>query len=55
MWKFMTALTGIKVNYKKELELAFGEYVEVYDGTDNTSRARSVPCIGLFPCANSTG
>jgi hypothetical protein len=47
--------TGIKVNYKKELELAFGDYVEVYDGTDNTSKARSVPCIALFPCANSTG
>jgi len=27
--------TGIKVNFKKELELAFGDYCEVYDCTDN--------------------
>jgi hypothetical protein len=47
--------TGIKINYGKELALAFGDYVEVYDGTDNTSRPRSIPCIALYPCANSTG
>ena len=41
---------GLKVNYKKELELAFGDYCEVYDGTDNTSKSRSIPCIALFPC-----
>jgi hypothetical protein len=43
------------MNYKKELELAFGDYCEVYDGTDNTSASRSIPCIALFPCNNSTG
>lgn len=47
--------TGMKINYKKELELAFGDYCEVYDGTDNTSASRSIPCIALFPCNNSTG
>ena len=47
--------TGLKVNYKKERELAFGDYCEVYDGMDNTSRSRSIPCIALFPCNNSTG
>ncbi len=47
--------TGMRVNYKKELELAFGDYVEIYDGTDNTSKSRSIPCIALFPCCNSTG
>ena len=47
--------TGIKVNFKKELDLAFGDYVEVYDGTDHTSRSRSIPCIALYPCNNSTG
>jgi len=30
--------TGMKVNYAKELDLEFGVYVEVYDGTDNTQR-----------------
>jgi hypothetical protein len=47
--------TGVKVNYKKELELAFGDYCEVYNGTDNTSASRSVPCIALYPANNSTG
>lgn len=47
--------TGIKVNFKKELELAFGDYCEVYDGTDNTSASRSIPCIALYPNSNSTG
>jgi hypothetical protein len=47
--------SGVKVNYKKELELGFGDYAEVYDGTDNTATSRSVPCIALYPCHNSTG
>lgn len=47
--------TGIKVNFAKELDLEFGTYAEVYDGTDNTSRSRSIPCIALYPCSNSTG
>jgi hypothetical protein len=33
--------TGVKPNYHKELSLAFGDYVELYTGTDNTSRERS--------------
>ncbi len=47
--------TGLRINYKKELSLAFGDYAEVYDGTDNTVKSRSVPCIALYPCNNSTG
>jgi hypothetical protein len=47
--------TGMRINYKKELEIAFGDYVEVYDGTDNMSKSRSVPCIALYPCCNATG
>jgi hypothetical protein len=47
--------TGLRVNYKKELSLAFGYYVEVYDGTDNTVCTCSVPCIALYPCNNMTG
>ncbi len=47
--------TGMRINYKKELELAFGDYVEVYDGTENTSKSRSIPCIALYPCCNATG
>jgi hypothetical protein len=47
--------TGMPVDYKKELSMAFGDYVESYEGTDNTSRARSSACIALYPTANSTG
>jgi hypothetical protein len=46
---------GIPVNYKKELVLAFGDYVEAYEGTDNTSRARSAACIALYPTGTATG
>jgi hypothetical protein len=44
--------TGIPVPYS-ELSMAFGDYVEVYEGTDNTSEARSVACIALCPVGNS--
>jgi len=47
--------TGIKPDYRKELSLGFGNYCEVYDGTDNTSRSRTVPCIALYLCCNYTG
>jgi hypothetical protein len=48
-------VTGLKPNYRKELSLAFGDYVEVHMGTDNTSRERSVTCIALYPVGNATG
>ena len=43
------------MNYKKELNLEFSDYAEVYDGTDNMAKSRSIPCIALYPCNNSTG
>jgi hypothetical protein len=47
--------TGMRVDFKKQLSLAFGDYCEVYVGTDNTSRARTAACIALHPCHNATG
>lgn len=47
--------TGMRVDYRKELCLHFGEYCEVYDVTDNTSKSQSVPCIALYPCNNAVG
>jgi hypothetical protein len=47
--------TGIPVDFKRELCMASGDYVEAYEGTDNTSRMRSSACIALYPMANSTG
>jgi hypothetical protein len=47
--------TGLKVDFKKELSLAFGNYCEVYAGTNNTSSGRTAPCLTLHPCNNATG
>jgi hypothetical protein len=47
--------TGVPVDYKKELTYAFGDYVEAYEGTTNTSKARSSACIALFPTGNAIG
>jgi hypothetical protein len=47
--------SGVPINYKKELSIAFGDYVEAYEGTDNTSRARSAACIALYPANNAAG
>ena len=47
--------TGIKQNYEKVFGLAFGDYIEVYDGTTNMSWERSIPCIALYPVGNALG
>jgi hypothetical protein len=44
--------TGVPVNFKKELKVAIGE---AYEGTDNTSNARSAACIALYPANNAAG
>jgi len=49
------AFTGMPIQYQKELKFMFGDYVEAYEGTDNTSRPRSAACIALFPVGNATG
>jgi hypothetical protein len=46
---------GMRVDFRKEFGLAFGDYCEVYDGTHNTSRPRRVPCVALYPCNNAAG
>ncbi len=44
------------VDYRTELQLSFGEYVEATDRTtDNSMRPRTHPCISLLPVGNSTG
>jgi hypothetical protein len=45
---------GMKIKFKKETELVFGDYADVYDGTDNMSCSHMIPCIAFFPCGNST-
>jgi hypothetical protein len=46
--------TGMRMDFRREFCLAFGDYCEVHDRTDNTSRARSIPCLALYPCNNTT-
>lgn len=50
-------LTGRKINYKREYLLGFGDYVECYNPKvrSNSMKARSEPCIALYPSANISG
>jgi hypothetical protein len=43
---------GIPVPFR-ELMYAFGDYVEAYDGMDNSASVHSAPCIALHPVGNS--
>jgi hypothetical protein len=45
----------MRVDFKKELTLAFGDYCKMYDGSDNTARSCTVPYIALHSCNNATG
>jgi hypothetical protein len=47
-----TAMTPV---YDRVFGLSFGDYVEMYDGTTNTSRQRSLACIALYPVGNAAG
>ena len=43
------------INYKKELQLAFGDHMEASEGTTYNMAEHSTACIALFPEANSMG
>jgi len=47
--------TGAPVDYRKELQVAHGDYLEAYEGTENTLRARSAVCIAMYPAGNLSG
>jgi hypothetical protein len=47
--------TGLKPDFKKEMGLCFGDYCEVFDGLDNASKSRTIPCLVLYPCGNAMG
>jgi hypothetical protein len=42
-------------DFRKELSSAFGDYYDIYDGSDITSKATSVLCLALYPCCNTAG
>ena len=49
--------TGWKVNYKRELALGFGDYVEAKDPkvVSQGSRSSTETCIAFYPAINFTG
>jgi hypothetical protein len=47
--------TGVKLDFRMELFLGFGDHCKVYDGMDNTTQSRMIPCIALYPCSNVMG
>ena len=47
---------GRKINFKIDLRIGFGEYVEAYDPySDNTMRPRTQAAISLGPTGNASG
>ena len=50
-------MTGLKVDYKKEYALTFGEYTEARNPqvVSNTMAPRTDPCIALYPTLNLNG
>jgi hypothetical protein len=49
------AFTGIPVYYHKDVKLSLGNYLEAYEGMDNTSHPCSSACVALYPVNNAAG
>lgn len=50
-----TIVTGKGKLQYRELKLEYGEYVQVYDGTTNDAKSRSLGAIALHPAENDGG
>jgi len=48
---------GLKVDYKRQLRISFGDYAECHNPhiTSNTVRRRTDPCLALLPTLNAQG
>ena len=49
---------GLKIDYKKQLRISFGDYAECHDPhnvTSNDVQSRTDPCIALLPLLNAQG
>jgi hypothetical protein len=51
----MTFVEGVTLDYNKHFQVIFGEYVQVFEGTDNTTKERTVGAIALGPTGNLQG
>jgi hypothetical protein len=45
----MTIVEGVTLDYSKHFQVIFGEYAQVFEGTDNTMKERTVGAIALGP------
>ena len=48
-------VTGLSVDFNKHCKHEFGTYVQTYEDTDNTMRARTMGALALRPTGNSQG
>jgi hypothetical protein len=51
----MTIVEGVTLDYNKHFQVIFGEYAQVFEGTDNTMKERTVGAIALGPTGNLQG
>lgn len=50
------AFTGIKTNFISDINIGFGEYVQVIDiNQSNSLKERSISCLSLMPMSDGTG
>lgn len=50
-----TLVTGVPKSDYRTMKLEFGEYVQVYDGTSNDTKSRTLGAIATNPTGNSNG
>jgi hypothetical protein len=51
----MTIVEGVTLDYSKHFQVIFGEYAQVFEGTDNTMKERTVALVALGPTGNLQG
>jgi hypothetical protein len=48
-------ITGVKIDYNKHIQEAFGEYVQVHEEHDNTMHTLTTEAIATKPTGNAQG
>jgi hypothetical protein len=51
----MTIVEGVTLDYNKHFQVIFGENAQVFEGTDNTMKERTVGVIAVGPTGNLQG
>jgi hypothetical protein len=50
-----TIVEGVTLDYNRHFQVIFGDYAQVFEGTDNTMKERTVGAIALGPTGNLQG